>query len=778
MTLPDRMVEALRGASPNAGDGNDNRPNPRARLCLFAAAALVVLFNASLLLWTLVKPGSHNVFAAVDNLAQVAGAILVFPFCFGWRLDQRGQSSPRDWARLWAPRLIGISVLADVIAQAIWNYYSLVLNQASPFPSWADAAYLTVDPLLLAGILLMLRGAAPAASRARLGLDGLMVMTGAFTFSWYFVLGPTFYQGQESFLAKVVGTAYPLMDLLLIGCLVLLALRSKDRVLRPVIGLLSLGIASYVLGDTIFDIQTLHGSYATGEWIDVTWPLGDMLLVLGAGLLRFTSSRATDASTQESDLPASGDASEPDAETLLDDTDHARLWPTLLPYALVPAVGGLLLYMTRTSGDELYRPGVIAGSIILIALVLARQLLTIVENARLSRRLRINNRALLKANRQLEALATTDPLTGLPNHRALMSSLDRELERALRYRRPCSLIFFDVDHFKALNDTLGHPAGDGALNEIGLVAGRVLRGIDILGRLGGEEFLAILPDTDQEGAALAAERVRAAVAGHGFLLSEAVNLTCSLGVATYPDDAGDRDELIELADRAMYAAKTLGRNQVRSISDAGLPGLAGGLRWAGSREEITLLGTVEALGALVDARDAYTGEHTRAVAGMSVRIALALGLDRSETKLIDLAAQLHDIGKVAVPDAVLLTPGRLTPEQWALIRTHPVVGADVVRHVPALSSIAHIILSHHERWDGKGYPDGLQGQDIPLGARIVAVADAFDAMTTDRPYRPAMSREDALAEVQRCSASQFDPTIVEALTRVLESDMGMEQASA
>jgi diguanylate cyclase (GGDEF)-like protein len=639
-----------------------------------AAATLTVLFNGSLLLWIIVKPGSHSLFTAVDNLAQAVGPALALPLCFGWRIRGAGESRPVSRAQLWAPRLLGLAVLTDAIAQAIWSYYTLALGQATPFPSWADAAYLSVYPLLLAGILLLLRRPAPAASRVRLALDGMMVMTVAVTVSWYFVLVPTLYQGGETALAKVVGTAYPVMDLLLLACLVILAGRSRDAALRPVLVLLSLGISCYVVGDSVFDFQTLHNTYATGEWIDVSWPLADMLLALGAGVLRLAmareiagkSSRATAATVEQ------------------EDAGPTRLWSSLIPYSLVPliGVGALRIYVVESHAAAPYQIGVFVGTGVLLGLVVVRQLLVVVENAHLSNRLRINNRELVAANRRLEALATTDPLTGLLNHRALMAGIDREIERGRRYHRPFSLIFFDLDHFKALNDSLGHPAGDDALNEVATVARRALRSTDLLGRLGGEEFLAILPETENDAATAAAERVRVAIAEHAFSLADGMHLTCSLGVATYPAHTEDRDGLIELADRAMYVAKRLGRNQVRSIADAGLPALIADLRWSGSREETALTGTVEALAAVIDARDNYTGQHTREVAGLTMHIAVAIGLDRSEAKMIALAARLHDIGKVAIPDAVLRRPRPLTPDEWALIRTHPIVGADVVRRVP------------------------------------------------------------------------------------------------
>ncbi len=381
-----------------------------------------------------------------------------------------------------------------------------------------------------------------------------------------------------------------------------------------------------------------------------------------------------------------------------------------------------------------------------------------------------SNAALAEANARLEALATTDPLTDLLNHRALVSALDQEFERALRYGRSCAVLFLDVDHFKALNDGCGHAAGDLALREFGTVARAALRGADILGRWGGEEFLAVLPEADATTALIAAERVRVAVAGHIFSAGGGVRLTCSMGVAAYPGNGEGRDAVVNAADRAMYAAKRLGRNQVRAANDPAAATMDPTGGEAGSREEAMMVGTVEALAALVEARDLYTGQHTHEVAALTLRLALALGLDATEARLVELAGRLHDIGKVAIPDAVLQKNGSLSEGKWALMRTHPAIGADVVRRVPILRALSSIIHAHHERWDGQGYPDGVAGEAIPMGARIVAVADTYGAMTTDRPYRQACAPAEALAEVRRCAGGQFDPVVVDALDRILAAD--------
>jgi diguanylate cyclase (GGDEF)-like protein/PAS domain S-box-containing protein len=365
------------------------------------------------------------------------------------------------------------------------------------------------------------------------------------------------------------------------------------------------------------------------------------------------------------------------------------------------------------------------------------------------------------------ALATTDPVTGLLNHRALMDRLEQELERAHRYERSCSLLFLDLDHFKALNDGYGHAVGDALLAEFAYLVRTQLRRIDTLGRWGGEEFVVILPELQAEEALHAAEAVRASVAAHPFRVGGGLHLTCSIGLASYPTHAQEGEGWLSAADQAMYGAKRFGRNQVRVANDPAVLALLGASPAEGGREEAMLLGMAEALVTLVEARDQVTGRHSQQVADLVFQLALALGWPASEAQMLTLAGKLHDVGKIAIPDAVLQKPGALTQEEWALIRIHPMVGADVVSHIPALRPLAPVIRAHHERWDGQGYPDRLAGEAIPLGARILMVVDAYLAMSIDRPYRKAYAPAVALRELQRCAGSQFDPQVVEALVSLL-----------
>ena len=406
---------------------------------------------------------------------------------------------------------------------------------------------------------------------------------------------------------------------------------------------------------------------------------------------------------------------------------------------------------------------------------LARRIALVLENARLHReaqaeiaeRKQAEERQRVLQERIL-ALATTDPVTALPNHRALLAQLDQELERAQRYERACSLLFLDLDHFKALNDGYGHTAGDAVLCEFASLIQTQLRRIDTVGRWGGEEFVAILPEMQADEALALAEEVRAAVAAHTFRVGGGLYLTCSVGMASCPVHAQEREGLLSAADHAMYGAKRFGRNQVRAANDPAVLALFSESYVEEGREEAALVGMVEALVTLVEARDDSTGRHSHQVADLAFRLALALGLAPAEAQMIALAGRLHDIGKVAIPDGVLQKAGRLTEEEWALMRTHPVVGAEVVSHIPALRPLAPVIRAHHEHWDGQGYPHHLKGEAIPFGARILAVVDSYNAMTSQRPYREPLSASDARAELCRCAGSKFDPRVVEAAMFLLQ----------
>jgi diguanylate cyclase (GGDEF)-like protein len=426
----------------------------------------------------------------------------------------------------------------------------------------------------------------------------------------------------------------------------------------------------------------------------------------------------------------------------------------LVILAIVGTIQGMASFSAGSLSERLFLlqsfMGIIAVTTLILAAVMA-------ERRELEQR---------KQERIL-ALATIDPLTELPNHRTLLAQADQELERAQRYERACSLLFLDLDHFKALNDGYGRATGDAVLCEFASLIRAQLRRMDVVGRWGGEEFVAILPEMQTDEALALAEAVRAAVAAHTFNVGGGIHLTCSVGMASYPTHAQEREGLLTAADHAMYGAKHFGRNQVRVANDPAVFALFRKNPPEEGREEAALVGIAEALVRLVEARDYSTGRHSLQVADLVFRLALALGLPPAEAQMIALAGRLHDVGKVAIPDGVLQKRDYLTEEEWTLMRTHPVVGAEVLSHIPALRPLAPVIRAHHERWDGQGYPDHLEGESIPYGARILTVVDAYLAMTVDRPYKKAYEPSAALAELCSCAGSQFDPHMVEALTFLL-----------
>jgi diguanylate cyclase (GGDEF)-like protein len=368
--------------------------------------------------------------------------------------------------------------------------------------------------------------------------------------------------------------------------------------------------------------------------------------------------------------------------------------------------------------------------------------------------IQLYQRALLRALRAVR-LALTDPLTGLGNHRHFHERLERELEHALRYGRPLAICLVDVDDFKRINDRFGHPAGDRVLS---MVATR-LRQTGEAFRLGGDEFAVLLPGYEESEALTAAESIIDRISA--IDLEHMGSITVSAGVAVAPDHARERDDLLRLVDGALYWAKEYGKNQARSYRSDAVE-LAELKRLATGGDRAARLRAAASLARAVDARDVYTGFHSQRVAQLAVRMATRLGLDREQIELTRLAASLHDLGKLALPEELLRKPGPLTDPERLVLERHPQIGYRMLDSL-GVDPVADWVLHHHERWDGDGYPDRLEGDEIPLGARIIFVADAYDAMTSDRLYRVRLSAAAALAELRACAGSQFDPAVVAAL---------------
>jgi two-component system cell cycle response regulator len=478
---------------------------------------------------------------------------------------------------------------------------------------------------------------------------------------------------------------------------------------------------AYPLADLVL-LSVVVGVMAGRRWkLDRTWAL------LGCGLLLFTLSdsvylvqvwngtvgegRIIDAGWSFGIFMMAAAGLAPQVQRPPASPESMRLIAVPLSFA---AIGlGLLVCSSFTYVNPL---GVALAATSLLA-VMARALLTFRENV-----------DMLRASRR-EAL--TDALTSLRNRRSLSHDLDVALAEATD-GDPAVLVLFDLDGFKHYNDCFGHPAGDALLVRLGANLDVYARGRGRAYRMGGDEFCLLF----RPGAQVADPIIRGAAAAlceHG----EGFSITCSFGAVTLPREADSASEALRLADQRLYAHKNGGRVPAENQSKAVL------------------------LRALAE-RNPDLGDHLADVAALAVATARRLALGEDEIGLVRHAAELHDVGKVAIPDAILSKPGPLDEGEWDFVRRHTVIGERIIAAAPALAAVARVVRSSHERWDGGGYPDGLRGEDIPLCARIVAVADAFDAMTSKRPYSPGVEPAAALHELRRCSGSQFDPVVVQA----------------
>ncbi len=402
--------------------------------------------------------------------------------------------------------------------------------------------------------------------------------------------------------------------------------------------------------------------------------------------------------------------------------------------------------------------------------------------------------------KQTQEQAITDGLTGVKTHRFLMEALSTEWKRATRANRPFALVLMDLDRFKFVNDFYGHLEGDVVLQRVGHILEQNCRRSDVVARYGGDEFVILMPETSVEQARQLASKLRAWVASDRLLRDK--NITASFGIAGFPVHGSTPQELLQVADSSMYLSKHQGGNAVSSaeqgdpndrkrwkkdVLEAYLGVTLKRLFATGPEafEEIyrrleqftrsmseqgveveedalppAVVETVTALAFAIDGKDQYTQGHSQKVSAYAVMLAQGLGMSDADVEEIRLAALLHDIGKVGIPEGILNKSGPLDPTEWETMKTHADLGFQILEPLKPMQRIRQLVRHHHECYDGSGYPQRLKGDQIPYGSRVIAIADAYDTITSARSYKKPRSPEDAFAELERCAATQFDPEIV------------------
>lgn len=371
----------------------------------------------------------------------------------------------------------------------------------------------------------------------------------------------------------------------------------------------------------------------------------------------------------------------------------------------------------------------------------------------------------------LEDLVNIDGLTKLYNHRYFYDVLIEKIKIGKRDNTPVSMIFIDIDYFKQYNDTFGHQKGDNILKKIGELIKDNSRKEDIAARYGGEEFAIILPDTNEKTALNIAENLRKKIENAHFDGEESQpngKITASMGVSVFPDKANNQIELIKSTDDALYRAKFFNKNRIEAYKSI-LDKIKNNIE----EKDVELVASIKTLISIINAKDRYTYGHVERVVIYSKILADKLQLSERDKEILTYGAYMHDIGKINISKEILMKKMKLTNEEWEELKQHPANGVEIIKSVKSLQEVIPLIISHHEKYDGNGYPNNLKGEEIPYLARILTVVDSFDAMTSNRPYNTRKTYEEAIEEISRCSGTQFDPYIAKAFIEVVKCNDGI-----
>jgi diguanylate cyclase (GGDEF)-like protein len=670
-------------------------------------------------------------------------------------------------------------LMAGVVASLAGDFSGLVARAQEFSPAdtaWATVPFYAVSYALFLGAL----GSVPwpkssADGRLQAFLESLILTAGVASLWWTIWLGPILAKWKRVELEALALIGFPLIDFLLVSLTVALAHRCWERSNRKLAIHLLMGFGGLFVADLVSMRQIGQASGEPFGLHSVVTSVSYMVLSLGALVAR--GGPKHEGSHRET----------------------PSLVRLALPYLALPTILVSLFVAVWLETDKHTLRGVIVLSVVAGAAALARQLLELSDSRALALSLAETNLRLEseiikteEAFRTMEEIAVTDNLTGLPNRRALLNRLEVEIARANRFGTKLSVVAADIDHFKSLNDEHGHSAGDDALRAVSRALVQGLRSTDFVARYGGEEFIALLPGSSEEEAAQIAERMRLDVES---LEGLPMRVTVSLGVGEWQQSDSDLRDVIDRTDAALYASKNAGRNRVRIASEAPVrlegPNIqvdrdlayaevdgkvqaaidfACRLQGWSPTEGATEL--VRGLIATLELRHVGEGSRPHIAMWSTMRLLLAFQelnlarIDREIAAKIALGSLLHDIGKIGLEDRVVRKRGVLTDNERERAENHTVLGSELLNSLPSLKNAARLVRSHHERWDGGGYPDRLSGESIPFEARVFSLIDAFLAMRSVRTYRAELSPANAWAQIERDNGRQFDPLVVRAFLSV------------
>jgi two-component system cell cycle response regulator len=618
--------------------------------------------------------------------------------------------------RRWFFALAAVSTVFGLCADVTWAMLELVLHRY-PTPSLADVFYLS-GLLMLVPVLWVGFGFGSRGQRVRALLDALMWLVVLVYVAVKLVIEPQLDGGLLS-AADKIALAETLLAVVA-GIWVAGALMVTRKRLPLGMKLVTLGIAAQAASWLVYSyVFTVSGS-PDGSWVLTGWQATWALLIVGA--VTELMGDVTDVSDERA-------------------SSGLSVWVTTI------GVTVLLALIAVLSNGETVSLVSLGAALIGVLIVVTRLHVALSDRQQLAA--------------QMRAMAETDSLTGISNRRVFDARLITTAHQAVHDGQTVGVLTIDIDHFKAINDGYGHPFGDRVLQQFTNRLAAVIRPSDTLSRMGGEEFAVLAPGVTIEAIGALAERCRRAICSDAIVVDDvSIPVTISVGAACMPGHAQHTDELLRVADRALYEAKIRGRNAVH-------------VGYAGSPQRsipIPETGTVAWLEALADRLDSEQAlqEHSVAMIDIAARLCGRLGVSITERRLCLAAARLHDIGKVGTPLHILTKPAPLTTAETIIMRDHVRTGVELLLACPETRDIALIVGEHHERIDGKGYPNGKRGDQISIGAQIISVADAWTAMLSDRAYRTALSVAEAREEMLHGAGTQFEGTIVAALLDIVD----------